>query len=145
SWSRPCLLQRYCMIAQLSQSDPRGRPPSSSSGVRSAGSLPRNSGVDFLPQTSSSSNSRPAARTKIRAVRLFTLGFRMLSVLVARGSSSSLAIRVLRGPVVRERGPRPRDERLDGVREVALGDVVVALLHAEPVRLQQHLGVRAAG
>ena len=69
------------MIAQLSQSEPRGSPSSSSSGVRSAGSFPRNSGVDFLPQTSSSSNSSPAARTKMRVVRLFTLGLRMLSVL----------------------------------------------------------------
>ncbi len=34
----------------------------------------------FFPQTSSSSKSSPAARTKIRAVRLLTLGFRMLSV-----------------------------------------------------------------
>ena len=71
------------MIAQLSQSAPLGRPSSSSSGVRSAGSLARNSGVDFFPHTSISSNSRPAARTKIRVVRLLTLGLRMLSVFVA--------------------------------------------------------------
>ena len=71
------------MIAQLSQSAPLGRPSSSSSGVRSAGSFARNSGVLFLPQTSSSSKSSPAARTKIRAVRLLTLGFRMLSVFEA--------------------------------------------------------------
>ena len=75
------------MIAQLSQSAPCGSPSSSSSGVRSAGSLARNSGVLFLPQTSSSSNSSPAARTKIRTVRLLTLGFRMLSVCVATASS----------------------------------------------------------
>ncbi len=71
------------MIAQLSQIEPFGRPSSSSSGVRSAGSLARNSGVDFFPQTSSSSYSSPAARTKMRAVRLLTLGFRMLSVFAA--------------------------------------------------------------
>src|SRR5215217_2572496 len=71
------------MIAQLSHSEPLGRPSSSSSGVRSAGSLARNPGVPFLPHMSSSSKSSPAARTKIRALRLFTLGFRMLSVFVA--------------------------------------------------------------
>src|ERR671921_266941 len=71
------------MIAQLSQSEPLGRPSSSSSGVRSAGSLVRNSEVPFFPHTSSSSKSSPAARTKIRALRLFTLGFRMLRVFVA--------------------------------------------------------------
>src|SRR5215217_757977 len=71
------------MIAQLSHSEPFGRSSSSSSGVRSAGSLPRNSGVPFFPQTSSSSKSSRAARTKIRALRLFTLGFRMLRVFVA--------------------------------------------------------------
>jgi hypothetical protein len=71
------------MIAQLSHSEPRGRPASSSSGVRSAGSFARNSGVDFLPHTSTSSKSRPAARTKMRVVRLLTLGLRMLSVFVA--------------------------------------------------------------
>ena len=71
------------MIAQLSHSDPRGSPSSSSIGVRCAGSLARNSGVVVLPHTSSSSNSSPAARTKIRAVRLFTLGRRMFSVLAA--------------------------------------------------------------
>ena len=75
------------MIAQLSQSEPRGRPSSSSIGVRWAGSLARNSGVLVLPQTSTSSKSSPAARTKIRAVRLLTLGFRMLSVLAAMFSS----------------------------------------------------------
>ena len=68
------------MIAQLSQSDPLGRPSSSSSGVRSAGAFERNSGVDFLPHMSTSSQSSPAARTKMRVVRLLTLGLRMLSV-----------------------------------------------------------------
>ena len=73
------------MIAQLSQSAPFGRPDSSRSGVRSAGSFARNSGVDFFPQTSSSSKSSPAARTKIRVVRLLTLGLRMLSVVGGHG------------------------------------------------------------
>ena len=68
------------MIAQLSHSTPFGSPSSSSSGVRSAGSFARNSGVDFFPQTSTSSQSSPAARTKMRVVRLLTLGLRMLSV-----------------------------------------------------------------
>ena len=71
------------MIAQLSQSEPFGSPSSSSIGVRCAGSFARNSGVVVLPQTSSSSKSSPAARTKIRAVRLLTLGLRMLSVFAA--------------------------------------------------------------
>ena len=71
------------MIAQLSHSEPRGSPASSSIGVRCAGSLARNSGVVVLPQTSSSSKSSPAARTKIRAVRLLTLGCRMFSVFSA--------------------------------------------------------------
>src|SRR5215207_2665957 len=71
------------MIAQLSQRDPRGRPLSSSSGVRCAGSLARNSGVVVCPHTSVSSKSSPAARTKMRAVRLLTLGVRMLSVFSA--------------------------------------------------------------
>ena len=71
------------MIAQLSQSDPLGSPSSSSRGVRCAGSLARNSGVLVWPQTSTSSKSSPAARTKMRAVRLLTLGMRTLSVLAA--------------------------------------------------------------
>jgi hypothetical protein len=76
------------MIAQLSQSEPLGRPSSSSIGVSWAGSLPTNSGASFFPHTSSSSKSSPAARTKILAVRLLTLGFRMLSVLAAISCSS---------------------------------------------------------
>jgi hypothetical protein len=75
------------MIAQLSQSEPRGSPSSSSSGVRCAGSFSRNSGVVVFPHTSSSSKSSPAARTKIRAVRLFTLGIRTFSVFAAMRSS----------------------------------------------------------
>src|SRR5689334_696051 len=86
----------YCMIAQLSQSDPFGRPDSSSSGVRSAGSLDRNSVVPLLPHMSTSSKSSPAARMKIRADRLLTLGFRMLSVCVAIGPLLC-ALRVWRG------------------------------------------------
>ncbi len=71
------------MIAQLSHSEPRGRPSSSSRGVRWAGSLARNSGVVVWPQTSTSSKSSPAARTKTRAVRLLTLGISTLRVLAA--------------------------------------------------------------
>ena len=77
------------MIAQLSHSEPLGSPSSSSSGVRWAGSLARNSSVVVFPHTSTSSNSSPAARTKIRAVRLLTLGVRMLRVLAAMRSSYS--------------------------------------------------------
>jgi hypothetical protein len=75
------------MIAQLSHSEPFASPGSSSIGVSAAGSLRRKSGSSFLPQTSRSSKSRPAARTKIRTVRLLTLGRRMLSVLAAIWSS----------------------------------------------------------
>ena len=71
------------MIAQLSHSEPRGSPSSSSSGVRCAGSLARNSGVVVWPHTLVSSKSSPAARTKMRTVRLFTDGGRMLSEFAA--------------------------------------------------------------
>src|SRR3954453_3581842 len=110
--SSPCLLHRYDMIAQLSQSEPFGSPSSSRSGVRSAGSLPRNSGVPFLPQTSTSSKSRPAARTKIRVERLLTLGLRMLRVFADIGPPRVL-VRFLRVAVVGERRPRARDEQFD--------------------------------
>src|SRR5262245_7865712 len=103
------------MIAQLSQTEPRGRSLSSSSGVRSAGSFDRNSGVDFFPHTSISSNSSPAARTKIRVVRLLTLGLRMLRVFVATCPPRSVG--VLRRPVVRERLAGAQHERLDRVGE----------------------------
>ena len=65
------------MIAQLSHSVARGRPSSSSIGVSRAGFALRNSGDWVCPHTSTSSKSSPAARTKMRAVRLFTLGLRM--------------------------------------------------------------------
>src|SRR5881397_413056 len=71
------------MIAQLSHRHPRGSPPSSSIGVRCAGSFARKFGSLVLPQTSTSSKSSPAARTKIRVERLFTLGVRMFSVVAA--------------------------------------------------------------
>ena len=54
------------MIAQLSPSASFGSPAFSSIGVRSAGSLARYSGLVVWPQTSFSSNSSPAARTKMR-------------------------------------------------------------------------------
>src|SRR3954453_14441656 len=75
------------MIAQLSHRHPRGSPPSSSIGVRCAGSFARKSGSLVLPQTSTSSKSSPAARTKIRAERLFTLGVRMFRVVAAMDPS----------------------------------------------------------
>src|SRR6185437_16854097 len=92
------------MIAQLSHSVVRGSPACSIIGVRWAGFLARNSGVWVLPQTSTSSKSRPAARTKIRTVRLLTLGFSTCSVIVA---IRNLLVGVLGGPVLRERRPRP--------------------------------------
>src|SRR3954466_11992379 len=130
------------MIAQLSHSEPRGRPSSSSIGVRWAGSLRRKSGSRVLPQTSTSSKSRPAARTKMRTVRLLTLGLRMLSVFAA--TSALLRIGVLGGTVVREGAARALDEALDRVRQVHPVDVVVAALDPQPVRLEQHVGVREA-
>ena len=77
------MLQRYCMIAQLSQSEPRGSPSSSSIGVRCGRVLGEELRLAVLPQTSTSSKSSPAARTKMRAVRLLTLGLRMFSVFAA--------------------------------------------------------------
>src|SRR5262245_45162243 len=124
------------MIAQLSHSDPRGRPPSSSIGVRCAGSLARKSGVVVWPHTSSSEKSSPAARTKIRAVRLFTLGLSTFSVLAAIGGSP-LLVGVLRGAVGGQRVARAGGEQLDRVGQVDRGDVVVAALDAQPVRLEQ--------
>src|SRR4051795_12797120 len=129
------------MIAQLSPSVRRGRLGSSSDGVRCGGYLPMYSGPVDLPHTSTSSKSSPAARTKMRTVRLLTLGLRMFSVFVATSASRSV-VGVLRRSVVRERRARPRDERLDRVREVALRDVVVAAVDAQLVRLEQHLRVR---
>src|SRR5919106_3369302 len=95
------------MIAQLSPSAPRGRPSSSSIGVRCAGYFARYSGVVVFPQTSSSSKSRPAARTKTRTVRLFTLGLRMFSVCAGIAPPSALdKVRLVLAPV---QAP-PRDE-----------------------------------
>src|SRR5262249_10346175 len=124
-----------------SHSEPRGSPDSSSNGVRCAGSLARNSGVVVCPQTSTSSKSSPAARTKMRTVRLFTLGLRMLSVFSAMCPPS---VRVSCGTVVGQRRSRARDEQLDRIREVRLVDVVVAALDAQLVRLEEDVGVRVA-
>src|SRR5580765_7823568 len=119
------------MIAQLSPSVPRGRPSASSIGVRCAGYFARYSGLVVCPQTSTSSKSSPAARTKIRTVRLLTLGLRMFSVFSAIAPPP---IGVLRRPVVGQRLLRALDKRLDGVREVLPVDVVVAALDAQLVR-----------
>ena len=75
------------MIAQLSPSAPRGSPSVSIIGVRCAGYFARYSGLVVLPHTSTSSKSRPAARTKTRTVMLLTLGLRMLSVISAMVAS----------------------------------------------------------
>ena len=75
------------MIAQLSQSALRGRPSSSISGVSREGFFARNSGVSVFPQASISSTSRPAARVKMRTVRLLTLGFSTWSFIAVTGFS----------------------------------------------------------
>ncbi len=75
------------MIAQLSPSVPLGSPSASSIGVRWAGYFSRYSGSVVFPQTSFSSKSSPAARTRMRAERLLTLGVRMFSVCAAMRSS----------------------------------------------------------
>src|SRR4029079_1697836 len=129
------------MIAQLSHSVVRGSHACSIIGVRWAGFLARNSGVWVLPQTSTSSKSRPAARTKIRTVWLLTLGFSTCSVIVA---IRNLLVGVFRGPVLRERRPRPPRHELDGVGQVDLGDVSVAPLLAQLVGLEQDVGVGVA-
>src|SRR3954467_9098051 len=137
------------MIAQLSPSVPLGRSGSSSVGVRCGAYLSRYASSIVLPQTSTSSKSRPAARMKTRALRLLTLGRRMLSVYWAIGLSSSsawlgglLVVRTRGCAVVGQRRPRAPDQLLDGVREVLAVDVVVAPLEPDAVRLEQHVGVR---
>src|SRR5687768_2040519 len=129
------------MIAQLSPSAPRGSPSSSSIGVRCAGYFDMYSGDVVEPHTSCSSKSSPAARTKIRTLRLFTLGLRMLRVFAAIGPPS---VGVLRGSVVGKGFARARGEDFDRVGEVDLGDVVVAGRLAQLVRLEQHLRMREA-
>src|SRR3954447_25943604 len=128
------------MIAQLSPRYPRGSPSASSIGVRWAGYFSRYSGAVVLPHTSSSSKSSPAARTKIRAVRLFTLGLRTFSVF-ADMRFSSLAVGLLGRAVLRERRVRALGEQLDRIGEVHAVDVVVATLDAQQVGLHQHVGV----
>src|SRR4051812_29716352 len=139
------------MIAQLSPRVPRGRAPSSRVGVRCGGYFCRYSGSVVLPQTSTSSKSSPAARTKIRTLRLFTLGRRMFSLYSAiplfsplRRLGGLLVVRVRRRAVVGQRRPRAPDQLLDRVGEVLAVDVVVAALGAQPVRLEQDVRVRVA-
>ena len=71
------------MIAQLSHRVAFGRPACSIIGVRWAGFMARNSGVRVFPHASISSQSSPAARTKILTVRLFTLGLSTCIFIVA--------------------------------------------------------------
>src|SRR5690348_219794 len=113
------------MIAQLSHRVARGSPVSSIIGVRWAGFIARNSGERVFPHASISSKSSPAARTKIRTVRLFTLGFSTCSFIVIRYLLGG-SVRVPGGPVIRERGPRPPHDVLDRVGQMDLCDVVVA-------------------
>src|SRR5262249_5456583 len=90
-----------------------------------------------FPHASISSKSRSAARTKIRTVRLLTLGFSTWSLMAAMASSRS--VRILGRAVVRQRRARSQHQELDRVGEMDLGDVVVAALHADLVRLEQHV------
>ena len=78
--------------------------------------------------------------------RLFADLLRFLLTLHASSvSQTGSAVGVLRRAVVGERLARARDERLDRVGEVDPVDVVVAALDAQPVRLEQHVGVGVAG
>ena len=70
------------MIAQLSHSEPFGRPVLLEHRREVRRGPLQELRRSFLPHTSTSSKSSPAARTKTRAVRLLTLGFRMFSVFV---------------------------------------------------------------
>src|SRR5690242_14453514 len=138
------------MIAQLSHNDPLGRPLSSIIGVRCAGSLARKSGVVVCPQTSASSTSMPAARTKMRTVRLLTLGLRMFSVMPAMASLLAVvylpgSVRVLGRAVVGQRPPRSCGKDLDRIGQVHLLDVRVAAVHPQQVRLEQDVGVGQSG
>src|SRR5580765_5293996 len=107
------------MIAQLSQSAPLGSPSHSSSGVSCEGSLATKSGSPWWPQTSTSSKSRPAARTKMRTLRLLTLGLRMLRVLAAIVPPYS-GVGVAGRAVVRKGFAGASDEVLDRVRQMGL-------------------------
>ena len=71
------------MIAQLSPSAPFGSPSSSSIGVRCTRVLLEVLGARRLAPDVQLLEVEPAARTKTRAVMLFTLGLRMFSVLSA--------------------------------------------------------------
>src|SRR5579871_950779 len=124
-----CLLERYCMMAQLSQIAPFGKSPTSSIGVRCAGFFARNSGERVLPHTSSSVNSRLAARTKTRAAMLFTLGFRMFSFMFPLPlcpDDRAFSIWILRRPVLGQRRAPPLHQRLDRVGKMDLRDIAVA-------------------
>src|SRR6185437_5307826 len=143
-----CLLERYCMMAQLSQMAPFGKSFSSSIGVRCAGFFARNSGERVLPQTSSSVNSRLAARTKTRAAMLFTLGFSTFSFMVSPPLSSpdypAFSIRILRRSICGKRRVAPRHQRLDGVGEMNLCNVAIVARDTDLVSFHQHVRMRKA-
>src|SRR4030095_6355323 len=71
------------MMAQLSQSAPRGSSGLSIAGVRLDGIIAMYSGVRVAPQALTSSKGRPAARRNTRTERLFTLGPSMCSLIVS--------------------------------------------------------------
>src|SRR6266516_770632 len=141
-----CLLQRYCMMAQLSHMPPFGKSFVSSIGVMCAGFFARNSVVRVLPYTSSSVNSRLAARTKTRTAMLFTLGFSTFSfrvfLLLQSASCQARSIRVLRRPIRGERCGTPRHKSLDSIGEMNLRNVGVPAGDADLVGLHQHVPMR---
>src|SRR5918994_2702297 len=92
NFSSPCLLARYCMMAQLSHRTPLGKPLSSIIGVRCAGFRAMYSGERVWPHTSVSEWSSPAARANTRTLILLTLGFSMLSVSPAFFADFALAL-----------------------------------------------------
>ncbi|CAH2406376.1 hypothetical protein MES4922_490073 [Mesorhizobium ventifaucium] len=94
NFSSPCLLARYCMMAQLSHNTPLGRPLSSIIGVRWAGFRAIYSGERVWPHTSVSEWLSPAARANTRTLILLTLGFSMLSVSAGFFADFATAFRV---------------------------------------------------
>ncbi|CDX34575.1 hypothetical protein MPLA_180092 [Mesorhizobium sp. ORS 3359] len=91
------MLARYCMMAQLSHSTPRGRLLSSIIGVRCAGLRARNSGERVWPQASVSAGSSPAARANTLTVMLLTLGLSMLSFMLGFLAGFAFAFAVTLG------------------------------------------------
>src|SRR6516162_1400843 len=142
-----CLLERYCMMAQLSHMPPFGKSFASSIGVMCAGFFAKYSGERVLPQTSSSVNSRLAARTKTRAAMLFTLGFRIFSFMIPSicgRDDRVFSIRILRRSIHGKRRVTPHYQRLDRIGEMNLCNVAVLARDADFVSLHQYVRMRKA-